>query len=101
MRLNKESVWRIILITLSAAALLSLLSYVLMWNVYWDRLPRSADKVAGRVYVDNFHGVAVYENREERFRLHALGSTSEVLIVATIAAAAIHDWRVRQGKAGL
>jgi hypothetical protein len=99
MTLNNQSAWRIVLMALSLAALLSLLCYALMWNVYWDRLPRFPDKVAGRVYADNFHGVIVYETREESFRLHALENASLALIVVTIVAAAAHDWRVRQCKA--
>jgi hypothetical protein len=99
MILNKEKIWQIVLSVLSVAAFVSVFSYAIMWHVYWDRLPRSADKVAGRVYADNFHGVIVYETREESFRLHALENASLALVVITIMAAATHHWIVQQAEA--
>jgi anti-sigma-K factor RskA len=94
--MREARVWKGALIALSAAAVLALFSYMALWRAYFDRLPRSPDKVAGRVYADNFHGVAVYETHEERFRLHALENASEVLIALAIVAGVLDDRRVRR-----
>jgi hypothetical protein len=90
--------WKGVMMALSAAAVLALFSYVVVWSAYFDRLPRFPDRAAGRVYVDNFHGVAVYETCEERFRLHALEDASEALIALAILAGVLADqWARRSG----
>ena len=86
-------------VALAVAALLSLLWYVHIWAVYYDTLPRSPDKVTGRVYPDNFHGIAVYETREERLRLHAVGYLSEALVFLVVSVGLLNEWRARRARA--
>jgi hypothetical protein len=78
------------------AAVIAFLSYVYTWNTYYDTLPGSPDKAAGRVYVDNFHGFARYETRGEYARLHTLDHLSEVLVFLLVVGGAIHHWRTRR-----
>lgn len=96
--MNKAKVWKRALVALSVAAILVLFSYMALWDHYWDTLPRSPDQAAGRVYVDNFHGVAVYETRQERFRLHALENASEILIALTAVAGIVWDRKTRRSR---
>ena len=72
---------------------------VYLWNTYYDTLPSSPDKAAGRVYVDNFHGFARYETRQERFRLHALDNSWSVLTIIFILAEGLREWRLRVKRA--
>ena len=96
--MSKNRVWRGVLIALSVTAVLILFSYIALWDHYCDTLPRSPDKATGAVYVDNFHGVAVYETRDERFRLHTLGHAAEILIVLALVGGVLLDQRIRHSR---
>lgn len=54
------------------------------WDDYFNSLPRSPDPKTGHIYPDNFHGIAVYETREERIRLYAVEYPSFALSVVGI-----------------
>lgn len=97
MRISVGKFWKVVIIPLVLAAVISQLYYVHLWNVYYDRLPHSPDVAAGRVYADNFHGFARYETREEHFRLHAIDYSSEGLAFVAVLVAVAHEWRLRRG----
>lgn len=86
---------RVIEVGLLGIALISHFGYVQMWDRYFDTLPHSPSQATGRIYADNFHGVALYETREERIRLHLLDYTSEGLFFLVIAVAGLFEWRSR------
>jgi len=99
MTLNTERLLKITTVALAGAALLSLLWYVHIWAVYFETLPRSPDRVTARLYPDNFHGIVVYETREERFRLHAIGYLFDALVVLGFSLGLLSEWRARrEGK---
>ena len=91
--------WTILRIVLLSAIVISVASYVYLWNTYYDALPSSPDKAAGRVYVDNFHGFARYESPKERFRLHALDNSWTALTIIFILAEGLREWRLRVKRA--
>jgi hypothetical protein len=99
MRIRGATVWKTVMVALIFAGISTFLWGVCLWCVYFDTLPRSPDKVAGRIYAGNFHGVILYETRQERFRLHALENASEALIVTILLLKVIEEnWRVRETK---
>src|SRR5258708_37926606 len=99
MSLDRRKLWTIARVTVSVATLIDAFWYWHIWNVYYDILPRSPDKASGRVYVDNFHGIAIYETYEERRRLQVLDYSSEALTLIILSGAAVHTWRAGRTKA--
>jgi hypothetical protein len=98
MRISVGKFWKLVIIPLVVAAVISQLYYVHLWNVYYDTLPHSPDEVVGRVYTDNFHGFVRYETREEHFRLHAIDYLSEGLAFIAVLATVAHEWKLRRGR---
>ncbi len=92
----EKMLWRIGAAVTIAAAVIAFGLYIYTWNTYYDTLPSSLDRASGRVYVDNFHGFARYENRQEYTRLHTLNDLSEALVLVVLAGVAIHEWRERR-----
>lgn len=90
---SEKKLWRIAAIVTVAAAAIAFLLYIHTWNAYYDTLPSSPDSAAGRIYPDNFHGFARYENRQEYIRLHTLDHLSEALVFLIMAGIAVHEWR--------
>jgi hypothetical protein len=99
MTLKTRMVWKIVKVAVIVVALLDFFWCWHVWNVYFDTLPRSPDRAAGRVYVDNFHGIPMYETREEHNRLRALDHSSEALIVIVLLGATFHEWKAGRTKA--
>jgi len=94
----EKMLWKIGAAVTIAAAVVAFGLYFYTWNTYYDTLPSSPDKASGRVYVDNFHGFARYENRQEYNHLHTLDDLSEALVLVILAGVAIHEWRKRKEK---
>ena len=94
----EKRLWRIAGLLVLAGAVITFLSYVYTWKVYYDTLPHSPDKATGRIYADNFHGFARYETRREQARLHTLDDSSEALVFLLILGAALHEWRAKASK---
>jgi hypothetical protein len=66
-----------------------------LWNVYYDDgFHRHPDQVAGRVYVENMHGVPLYVTRRERFLLHGVSDLS----IGLFAVACLIHWMQRRAE---
>jgi hypothetical protein len=96
MRRTESKIWKVVGIIAIAATVIAFASTLYIWNFYYDTLPHNPDKASGRIYVDNFHGFARYETRQEYARLHILNQLSGGLVALVIIGAAVHDWRRRR-----
>ena len=64
-----------------------------MWNVYFDdTLHRHSDIAAGRVNVENMHGIPIYTTNREHLLLHGLSALSMGLFIL----ACLLDWFQRR-----
>jgi hypothetical protein len=93
---TEKKLWGVAGVTTVAVALIAFLSYLYTWELYYKTLPHSADKTAGRVYADNFHGFARYETPSEYLRLHRIEDLSEVFVFLVVGGGVLYEWRVRQ-----
>lgn len=98
MALNSAKLWKIVQVAVGVVMLLNLAAYMYVWNLYFDTLPRSPDKLSGRIYADNFHGIVVYENRQEHFRLQALEDSFQAMVLIFLSGAAVQTWRAGRTK---
>ena len=95
----REKLLKIAAVLLIVAGLVGQVWSQRLWDLYFDTLPHSADKAAGRVYLDNnFHGVPVYETSQEHFRLYAVEYSSEALFFLGLVAGAFAEWKGHRAK---
>ena len=62
-------VWRTVGVGLMVPALAVWLYTGVIWNRYFDTLPRRPDVASGRVYPLNIHGIVVFQTHAEKLRL--------------------------------
>jgi hypothetical protein len=93
MRLTREKFWRGVAAVLSILALGGVVWSFQIWDQYWERLPRAPDRAAGRIYPENFHGVIIYENDQERFRLHAIQNSAYGSFGLAVVISVLCDWK--------
>lgn len=96
--MTSRLIWKVTVSSLIVALMIDLFWAWRVWNVYYETLPHSPDPRTGRVYRDNFHGVAIYETGEEHRRLQMFQYSSEGLVVVLLSAAAINQWRDIRAK---
>lgn len=67
---------------------------------YFETLPRSPDARAGRVYGSNYHGIVIFETREERLRLKFAQDVSAGVILLGFLVGALEErrWRRLSGR---
>ena len=67
-----------------------------MWDVYYeDGFHRQLDRNAGRINIDNMHGVPLYTTDREHFWLNGLG---EISMCVFVLACLIHRAQTRSEK---
>ena len=100
--LMQRKVWKVYFLTLAVAALLAMFGYEYLWNQYYETLPSSPDRAAGRIYRDDFHGFARYETRTERFLLRGVGELEMVTVflifLSLIGRQEWREWRNRRAR---
>lgn len=91
--MNSRNLWKVTRLIVAIAAVINVFWAWRVWNIYYQTLPRAADPAIGRTYSDSFHGITLYETREEHLRLELLQYSSDTLIAVSLLAAALHQWK--------